>query len=72
MQNLVRSTCISYKQNIYFFTALPDRDEEGNNINDEFSELPFPRQVNKTCWKDLSIGDFGNWQGMAFLVVMSV
>ena len=27
-----------------FFSALPDKDEQGNDIEDEFSSLPFPSQ----------------------------
>ena len=27
-----------------FFPALPDKDEQGNDIEDEFSSLPFPSQ----------------------------
>ena len=28
----------------FFFPALPDKDEQGNDIEDEFSSLPFPSQ----------------------------
>ena len=30
---------------IIYFSALPDRGEDGIDIKDEFSELPFPSQV---------------------------
>ena len=38
-------------QSVNYLSALPDRDEEGNDIKDEFSELSFPSQVSsiKLC-----------------------
>ena len=33
---------------IIYFSALPDRGEDGIDIKDEFSELPFPSQVSIT------------------------
>ena len=29
---------------LHLFPALPDKDEQGNDIEDEFSSLPFPSQ----------------------------
>ena len=40
---------------IIYISALPDRGEDGIDIKDEFSELPFPSQVSITS-NDMSIG----------------
>lgn len=40
---------------IIYFSALPDRGEDGIDIKDEFSELPFPSQVSITS-NNMSIG----------------
>ena len=46
---------ISSYATIIYFSALPDRGEDGIDIKDEFSELPFPSQVSITS-NDMSIG----------------
>ena len=59
VSNAIKDTCcqcfidkgrykIASYATIIYFSALPDRGEDGIDIKDEFSELPFPSQVSLT------------------------
>ena len=50
---------IAFYATIIYFSALPDRGEDGIDIKDEFSELPFPSQVSITS-NNMSIGIIQN------------